>query len=91
MNRCEFIKKSCFGLMSICLGSCIFSQKNVSAENFRYRVTNNCVGCQRCAANCPNNAIDVSSVPVKILQEKCWRCGKCYENCPTGAIVRENI
>ena len=47
-------------------------------------ITDNCVSCGTCAANCPAEAIDMGDD-----QDKCVSCGTCKENCPADAIVEE--
>lgn len=47
-----------------------------------------CIGCGRCAFVCPQNAIDLSTVPVQIDRHHCLRCGQCADACPVGAIAR---
>ena len=42
-----------------------------------------CIGCQRCAKNCPVNCIDGElRKPHNIDQSKCIKCGMCFEVCP---------
>ena len=90
MNRREFIKRSGMCMMGLAVGG-ILSASRSEAASYRYYVSEDCSGCQRCYSVCPNNAIDISTVPVRILQENCWRCGSCYETCPAEAILREVI
>lgn len=55
----------------------------------RYEIKDNCVGCTRCARNCPVQAItgEVKGKHV-IDQSICIKCGKCEDNCNFGAVVR---
>ena len=52
-----------------------------------YKITDDCIACGACAAECPVDAISgkVKS-PFKIDSEKCVRCGQCIENCKFNAI-----
>ena len=90
VNRREFIKCGGICMMGLVLGGGL-SAKHVEAAGYRYQVSDDCTGCQRCYAVCPNNAINISEVPVRIMQENCWRCGNCYEACPAEAIRREAV
>lgn len=46
-----------------------------------------CIGCTKCARNCPVDAIKGSKKqPHDIDAAKCIKCGTCLDNCPFGAI-----
>ncbi|MDY0278513.1 MAG: NADH-ubiquinone oxidoreductase-F iron-sulfur binding region domain-containing protein, partial [Acholeplasma sp.] len=50
---------------------------------------NLCVGCTKCARNCPVSCISGSVREVHIIDEsKCIACGACYEACPVNAIIK---
>ncbi len=54
-----------------------------------FKVTDACVACGLCAANCPAGAISEKDGKMEINQEVCAQCGLCAANCPAGAIVEE--
>lgn len=52
-----------------------------------YYIAQNCIGCGKCAGNCPQRCI-VSGKPYRIMQEHCLHCGNCFEKCPAGAVKK---
>lgn len=52
-----------------------------------YFITDSCIGCGRCARNCPQNCIE-KGMPYVISQRHCLHCGSCYEKCPVKAVKR---
>lgn len=52
-----------------------------------FRISDRCVGCGTCAANCPQKCIQ-EGTPFVIAQSNCLHCGLCAENCPVAAIER---
>lgn len=52
-----------------------------------YFITDSCIGCGRCARNCPQNCIE-KGMPYVISQSHCLHCGSCYEKCPVKAVKR---
>lgn len=54
-----------------------------------YVIEDKCVGCTKCARNCPVNAISGEvRKPHVIDVDKCIKCGVCEEACKFAAIVR---
>ncbi|MFW6040334.1 MAG: NADH-ubiquinone oxidoreductase-F iron-sulfur binding region domain-containing protein [Thermoplasmatota archaeon] len=52
-----------------------------------YTINDNCVGCTRCAQECPVDAIvGRSKERHDIDQEACIKCGACEEVCPVNAV-----
>ncbi|WMJ81046.1 NADH-quinone oxidoreductase subunit NuoF [Clostridium sp. MB40-C1] len=56
----------------------------------RFEITDKCIGCTRCAKECPVTCI-IGEVRKKhiIDQERCIKCGTCYEVCPVDAIIKK--
>lgn len=65
---------------SYVIGNGIVSKKG-------YQITERCIGCGKCAKNCPQRCI-VQGKPYQIMQEHCLHCGNCYEKCPVKAVER---
>ena len=58
-----------------------------------YKITDDCISCGVCAAECPNQAISEGETIFVIDSEKCTECvgahesSKCAEVCPVDACV----
>ena len=53
----------------------------------QYVITDKCIGCTKCARNCPVGAITGSPRHQHVIDtDKCIKCGTCKANCPVGAI-----
>ncbi len=62
---------------------------SIKGEIVMFRITEECISCGTCAANCPAGAINAGDTIYEIDQEKCEQCGLCAMDCPCGAIVEE--
>ncbi|MCF8297526.1 MAG: NAD(P)H-dependent oxidoreductase subunit E [Saprospiraceae bacterium] len=52
-----------------------------------YFITTDCIGCTKCAQNCPSDAIIAKPYEQqKIDSEKCIKCDICKQICPVGAV-----
>lgn len=62
----------------------------VCKDLLNYTITDQCIGCTKCAKNCP---VDCISGKVKeqhvIDQDRCIKCGTCFRACPVSAIIRK--
>ena len=55
----------------------------------KFYITDKCIGCTKCARNCPVSAISGKAKARHVIDtEKCIKCGTCMELCPTGAIIK---
>ena len=52
-------------------------------------ITDECLSCGSCAAQCPAEAIDMGALHYVSDAEKCLECGACAAQCPAEAIVQE--
>jgi NAD-dependent dihydropyrimidine dehydrogenase PreA subunit len=52
-------------------------------------ITDECLSCGSCAAQCPAEAIEMGDLHYEIDQSKCLECGSCAAQCPAEAI--ENV
>jgi ferredoxin len=52
----------------------------------RPEIADTCIGCGRCAAHCPPQAMTVAGGKVRIDYDKCIRCYCCQELCPENAV-----
>ncbi|MBQ8305887.1 MAG: 4Fe-4S binding protein [Blautia sp.] len=51
-----------------------------------YVISDECVSCGTCEAECPNEAISQGDTQYVIDADACVDCGTCADACPTGAI-----
>lgn len=54
-----------------------------------YKISEDCVSCGACAAECPVEAISQGDTIYVIDADKCISCGNCANVCPVGAPVEE--
>jgi NADH-quinone oxidoreductase subunit F len=53
-----------------------------------YSITEDCIGCTKCAQRCPSDAIEAKPYELHhIDNEKCIKCDICREICPTNAVI----
>ncbi|WP_127837391.1 NADH-ubiquinone oxidoreductase-F iron-sulfur binding region domain-containing protein [Clostridium prolinivorans] len=55
----------------------------------QYFITDKCIGCTKCARQCPVSAISGKVKDRHVIdQEKCIKCGACQTACPVKAIIK---
>lgn len=50
-----------------------------------YAISDDCISCGACAAECPVNAISEGDGKFEINPDLCTECGSCASVCPVGA------
>jgi Na+-translocating ferredoxin:NAD+ oxidoreductase RNF subunit RnfB len=59
----------------------------VCSELTSYFVLDNCIGCTKCARNCPVDCIAGGVKEMHVIdQNACIKCGACLKACPVDAI-----
>jgi len=55
-----------------------------------YHITDACIGCTKCARNCPVDCISGEVKKLHVIDaDKCIKCGACMEACPVDAIIKK--
>ncbi len=54
-----------------------------------YKITDKCISCGACAAECPVQCISQGDTKYQIDSSACISCGTCQGVCPVDAPVEE--
>ncbi len=54
-----------------------------------YKITEDCIKCGACEAECPADAISEGETQFEIDASVCIECGSCADVCPVGAPVAD--
>lgn len=54
-----------------------------------YKITDACISCGACAAECPVGCISQGNEKFEINASECISCGTCERTCPVNAPVEE--
>lgn len=64
----------------------------VSGKPIEYYITEKCIGCTKCAKNCPVSCIESAPKTRHIIDPRlCIKCGNCMSVCPVAAIIYTNL
>ena len=55
-----------------------------------YKISEECIKCGACTAECPVDAIKEGDATYEINPELCIECGSCAAACPVGAPKQED-
>jgi ferredoxin len=54
-----------------------------------YKISDECISCGACAAECPVEAISEGDSKYVIDEAACISCGNCADVCPVGAPAED--
>ncbi len=64
----------------------------INGKPLEYYITEKCIGCTKCAKNCPVSCIESAPKTRHIIDPNlCIKCGNCMSVCPVAAIVYTNL
>lgn len=64
----------------------------INGKPLEYYITEKCIGCTKCAKNCPVSCITSAPKTIHIIDpDACIKCGICMSVCPVAAIIYTNL
>lgn len=60
-------------------------ERNYGGIKMAYKISEDCIACGACAAECPVSAISEGDGKYEIDPDACTECGSCADTCPVGA------
>jgi NADH:ubiquinone oxidoreductase subunit F (NADH-binding) len=64
----------------------------INGKPIEYYITEKCIGCTKCAKNCPVSCIESAPKTRHIIDPNlCIKCGNCMSVCPVAAIIYTNL
>jgi len=74
------------GFIFAFLGYPLRAMYHLAGGTKKFRATNRCVGCGKCAAFCPDHAIELRNGKPVWTKSRCTKCSGCINRCPMQAI-----
>ena len=71
------------------IGTPLWGRKEKVGEFMAYKITDKCIACGACAANCPVSCISDKGSKYEIDPSMCISCGTCAQVCPVDAPEEE--
>ena len=73
----------------IIISNVLFRTQINGGNTMAYKISEECISCGACAAECPVGAIAEGDGEYEINPEACIECGACASTCPVGAPAQE--
>ena len=65
-----------------------FKKCDKCKDMIQYIITDDCIGCTKCAQRCPTDAIEIRPYEKhEVIHDNCIQCNVCLEICPVDAVI----